>query len=242
MLDQKLLEQMVLKAIEQLEKENAIHLPPQKQLCLILPEQWREEYFERLGYLNLPQQYHSNIILCHEMCNDYYYKKLKTLFPGASFSERGKECVNWHKDDFITVFPFPDRSLIAKAALCIADTFESKWIEQCFAQGHKIWMLQEGIAPFTGKEPKAYRLKIEEYLRTLSDFGIEIKAGLSELEPGPLPVAAKRQAPNLKKRIITEADLAGCLAEKKLVLHPGDIVTMLAKEKAGELGIKIVTA
>lgn len=239
MLDQKLLETMVLKAIERLETENVIRQSPKKACFILLPEYWQEKYFDILGRVCIPPDVQITFVLPRTLCNDYYIKHLKELFPGSLVcgQEQGEEK---QPDEFVTVFPFPDRALIAKIALGISDTFETRWIVHCFSKGLKSIFLRDGIEPFSGREPKAYRSKIEEYIRTLADFGIEISDCIPAVQPRCEPASRPQQTEQRRKRVITEADLAACLTEKKLLLFPGDIITMLAREKAGELGISII--
>ena len=103
-------------------------------------------------------------------------------------------------------------------------------------------MLQSGMEPFSGKEPKAYRTKIEQYIRTLTDFGIEFSDQLPAPQQRLEPAVRLEAERSTNKRVITEADLTSDLTEGRLVLHQGDIITMLAKEKAAKMGIQIVRA
>ncbi|WP_169008130.1 hypothetical protein [Faecalispora jeddahensis] len=241
MLDHKLLEQMVLKVIRQLEEERLLQLPRQKACYLLLPEFWQDDYFKRLGSLSVPCDLQVICVLPKARYNDYYIQKLKELFPGGLVLEQ-EQAWEEQREEFLTVFPFPNRALIAKTALCLEDSFETRWIGRCFSQGQKVIMLQSGMEPFSGKEPKAYRTKIEQYIRTLTDFGIEfsdqLPAPQQRLEPAVKPEAER----STNKRVITEADLTSDLTDGKLVLHQGDIITMLAKEKAAKMGIQIVRA
>ncbi|WP_283607343.1 hypothetical protein [Faecalispora anaeroviscerum] len=239
MLDHKLLEQMVLKVIRQLEEERLIQLPQQKVCYLLLPERWQSDTFEKLGSLLLPGNLQAIFVLPKIRYNDFYIQKLKALFPGSLVLEQ-EQAWEEQRDEFITVFPFPNRALVAKTALCLEDSFETRWIGRCFSLGQKVVMLSSGMEPFSGKEPKAYRIKIEQYIRTLTDFGIKLTDRLTVPQPYREPALNPEPEKNMKKRVITEADLALSLTEGRLVLHQGDIVTMLAKEKAAEMGIQII--
>lgn len=241
MLDHKLLEQMVLKVIRQLEEERLLQLPRQKACYLMLPECWQDNSFKRLGSLSVPCDLQVISVLPKARYNEYYIQKLKELFPGDLVLEQ-EQAWEEQREEFLTVFPFPNRALIAKTALCLEDSFETRWIGRCFSQGQKIMMLQSGMEPFSGKEPKAYRTKIEQYIRTLTDFGIEFSDQLPAPQQRREPAVRPEAERSTKKRVITEADLASGLTDGKLVLHQGDIITMLAKEKAAEMGIQIVRA
>lgn len=241
MLDHTLLEQMVLKVIRQLEEERLLRLPQQKACYLILPECWQEDYFIRLGSFSVPCDRQVICVLPEVRYNDYYIQKLKGLFPGSLVLEQ-KQALEEQREESLTVFPFPSRALIAKTALCLEDSFETMWIAKCFSRGQKVVMLQSGMEAFSGKEPKAYRMKLEEYIRTVTDFGIELSDQLPVSQRQHEPAAKPKSERNTSRKVITEADLAGGLTEGRLVLHQGDIITMLAKEKAAEMGIQIVRA
>lgn len=237
MLDHELLKQMVLKVIQQLGEENL--LPPLRQRAcyLILPERWQDDYFARLGALSVPHDYQAVFVLPKALFNDYYLQKLKELFPACLVIEQDQALKEQREESF-TIYPFPSRELVAKTALCIEDSFETRWVGQCFSQGKKVVMLQSGMEPLSGKEPKAYRMKIEHYIRTLSDFGIELTHSYN-LNEQPKATPEQAVAKQQKKRVITEADLITCQKEGRLTLQEGDIITLLAKEKANELGIQI---
>lgn len=239
MLDHKLLEQMVLKVISRLEEEHLLPLLQRKACYLMLPECWQDDYFKRLGSLSVPCDLQVISVLPKARYNDYYIQKLKELFPGSLAIEQ-EQAWEEQREESVTVFPFPSRALVAKTALCLEDSFETRWIGRCFSQGQKVIMLQSGMEPFSGKEPKAYRTKIEQYIRTLSDFGIELSDQLPAPQPRREPAAKPAAESSANKRVITEADLAFGLTEGRLVLHQGDLITMLAREKAAEMGIQIV--
>lgn len=140
MLDHKLLEQMVLKVIRQLEEERLLQLPQQKACYLMLPERWQDDSFKRLGSLSVPCDLQVISVLPKARYNDYYIQKLKELFPGGLVLEQ-EQAWEEQREEFLTVFPFPNRALIAKTALCLEDSFESRWIGRCFSQGQKVLML-----------------------------------------------------------------------------------------------------
>lgn len=238
MLDPKQLEMMVLKVLEQLEKEKAVTVPPKKKLYLILPDSWKDTYFDALKTLSLPAEYQVTVVLPDALHNEYYQKQLKQIFPKGMVQSR-TQTEPPSREEFLTVFPFPSRGLVAKTALCISDSYETSWIERCFTLGQKILMRKDGMEPFSGKEPKAYRLKIEGYIRTLAEFGIEFVAHVPQSQPALVAAEAAQPQKAHGKRIITEADLTEFLPQKTLLLQPGDVITMLAKERAAELGIQI---
>lgn len=235
MLDQEHLKQMVLKVIQQLEEESLLPLSKQKACYLILPECWQDDYFTRLGDLLIPADFQVISVLPKVHYNDFYIQKLKEIFPSGLVIEQ-VQALNETREESLTIIPFPSRALVAKTALCIEDTFETKWISWCFSQGQKIVMLQSGMEPLSGKEPEAYRMKIEHYIRTLSDFGIEQSISFLQIEQ---PKVKLEEIMQPKKRIITEADVVTYQKNGRLTLQDGDIITLLAREKANEIGIQV---
>jgi len=84
----------------------------------------------------------------------------------------------------ITVFPCFSRSLVAKTALGIDDTFETRWIRKTMEQGGKTVLLRNGLDRFTGKEPEMYIKTILEYYRVLLQFDIEPVGSIGEIDRG----------------------------------------------------------
>ncbi|MDR2671148.1 MAG: hypothetical protein LBC26_05450 [Oscillospiraceae bacterium] len=139
------------------------------------------------------------------------------------------------EEDFLTVFPFASRNLVVKTALCLVDDFETRWVARCLAQGCPVVMRREHPL-FTGRERDAYKQKIENYYRDAASYGIqfELPSGCGATHRPP-----EARVPD-RKRIVTQKDLETPGTPGTLLLRRGDIVTALAAERAGELGIDIV--
>ncbi|BAK98954.1 hypothetical protein OBV_17560 [Oscillibacter valericigenes Sjm18-20] len=74
----------------------------------------------------------------------------------------------------ISVFPVTSRDTIVKTALCISDTFETKWIRAAMEQGGSIVLPRRGFERFTGSEPEKYKNKVLSYYRDLLEMNIEL--------------------------------------------------------------------
>lgn len=133
----------------------------------------------------------------------------------------GRGEVIFPDEDFITVFPVPSRNLVIKAALCLEDDFETKWIAECIARGRAVYMRKEATL-FTGMEPEAYKKRVQSYYRDAEAFGIQF------------------ETVSKKRKIITADDIDKLRPGKELRLYRGDIVTALAAEHADTLGISIL--
>ncbi len=73
-----------------------------------------------------------------------------------------------------SIFPVMSRDTIVKSALCIADTFETKWIKNAMEQGGSIILPRSGFERFTGRESEKYKQKILSYYRDLLEMNIEL--------------------------------------------------------------------
>lgn len=85
------------------------------------------------------------------------------------------DCIN-PKDleNSISVFPVTSRDTIVKTALCISDTFETKWIKTAMEQGGRIVLPRCGFERFTGSEPEKYKRRVLSYYRDLLEMNIEL--------------------------------------------------------------------
>lgn len=99
--------------------------------------------------------------------------ELRTLADWKSIVPWNTVCFENLKKS-ITVFPVARRETIVKTALCISDTFETKWIRAAMEQGGKIVFPRNGFERFTGLEPEKYRHKILAYYRDLLEMNIEL--------------------------------------------------------------------
>lgn len=91
-----------------------------------------------------------------------------------------KEMTTWEEapaknlEGGITVLPVTTRDTIVKTALCISDTYETKWIKAAMARGGTIVLPRNGFERFTGREPEKYRQKLLSYYRDLLEMNVEL--------------------------------------------------------------------
>lgn len=229
--------QIILKVIQKMQDENLIpnFSVPVRNMYVILTENWEEEYGTFFRNLENRREYQIFTVIPPSMANDYYIKKLKECGDCGTILKQNEVSFEALPDS-LTVFPVFPRDLAAKTALCISDTFETKWIQNCMANGRKIVLLKSGLEPFTGKEPKAYVSRIQEYYKIIAEYGIEIKENVKT----PVSILPQNRTADAGQKVITEGDIDGFIQNRQIVLHQGDIITALAKEKALRLGIEII--
>ncbi|MBW7572287.1 hypothetical protein [Caproiciproducens faecalis] len=239
--------QIVLKVIQKMQNGKMLsNFPvPEQKLYVILSEGWNEEYRSFFNTLKDQRKYCVTTVIPPSMANDYHQKKLRE-WEGCGTVLRQDQTDLAQLPDGTTVFPAASRELIVKTALCIGDTFETKWVQRCMANGQKIILLKSGLEPLTGREPAAYAARIKAYYRIIAQYGIEIKETVFEEETAPenLKHAMSRPAPDKRAygghQVITEGDLDKFVQEGRILLAQGDLLTALAKEKASCLGIEII--
>jgi hypothetical protein len=153
-------------------------------------------------------------------------------------------------NNFTTFFPVVKRDTIAKAALLISDTFETKWIENSITKGERTILKASGIPCFSGKEPESYVNRFVSYIKDILSFGIEIGTEIkTEIKTPGKPekqnyiqgnlFLPEKTMPRDAKKVITVSELYKLKKGETLNLGKGDIITDLAKEKAETMGIKI---
>ena len=229
--------QIISKVIQKMLDENLIpnFSVPERSLYVILTENWKEAYATFFRTLENRREYRIFTVIPPSMANDYYIKKLKECGDCGTVLKQDEVSFETLPDS-LTVFPVVPRDLVAKTALCISDTFETKWIQNCMANGRKIVLLKSGLEPFTGREPKAYVSRIQEYYKMIAEYGIEIKEDIKTAISIPL----QNRTADAGQKVITEGDIDRFVQNRQIVLHPGDLITALAKEKALRLGIDII--
>lgn len=237
-LDENILKRIISEVIRQIQSENSEQnfSVSDKKMYVILTENWDERYLDFYKKIENQNKYNIFTIIPETISNDYFIKKIKNYKNCGTIISQNK--INFEQSkEYITVFPVVTRDILVKTALCISDTFETKWIENCISNGQKIIMLKSGITNFTGKEPKKYIEKINSYFNMILDYGIEITDDIlkSESEKVYIQNTEKRN-----KRIITEKEIDLYKEKEKLILYPGDIITSLAAEKAYNMGIDII--
>lgn len=225
--------------------QNELNLQ-KKNVYVVLTSSWKPQYpafFQAMSQQNVQL----NVVVPPQFSIERE-QEIRAWNPECRMI-RQEEAVFPSQTPFITIFPTAGRSLVAKIALGMDDTFASEWVRHCFEQGEKVIMLTTGFEPFTGKEPLKYIETILGYYRTLLEYGVRLQSEISldeeedqrfpeVLEKTNVADTIKAVQKTTSKRVITAEDLV--LAKNgKLILQQGDVVTMLAKERAAQLGIQI---
>ncbi|MFT8318054.1 MAG: hypothetical protein ABF651_07270 [Sporolactobacillus sp.] len=164
-----------------------------------------------------------------------YYRQLAKLFEvvvieenvAITGSDTGVSETKAHVDPEAldeqtqVLFPFLSPSDLAKAALGIADTLETKWLAYCFQHRIKVAVLREGMPHFQKEASMAYRSLFASYERIVRTFGLRIvtkKQFLQEKIP-------------TRNEIITSGDLENLTVNGDLVLSDDAIITPLAMDE-----------
>lgn len=227
------LKELVLRIMQKLQAEN------RKKLYMVCTSAWDERYPEFLKqmagsacdiYPVIPQPWQQS-----------YERILREhgAVSGVWYWEKGPPA---DLETAVTVFPVVNRTLIAKAALCISDTFETSWIADGIGAGSRIVLLYSGMEKFTGKENPAYVERVMTYYRQVLEYGIEF-GGVSDLPGGPVSEPDDNISPMAltanpgKKRVITAANVDSLATGGVLYLQADDIITDLARDRAKSLNI-----
>lgn len=227
------LKELVLRILQQLQPEN------RKKLYMVCASSWDERYPEFLKQMT-GSQYDIYPVIPLSW-QQGYEKSLRahSVLGGVWYHEKKSPA---DLDTSVTVFPVAERTLIAKTALCISDTFETSWIADCIGAGSRVAFLYSGLLKFTGKENPAYVEQVMAYYRKVLEYGIEI-CGVGELNSEPLseppgkPVNEASGADDGKKRVITASNVDSLASGGVLYLQEDDIVTDMARERAKFLNI-----
>lgn len=228
------------------EKVKAELSTKQEKVFVILAEGCKTQIPAFFENLEKNDNYHMNTIITPSMESNYqqilkYYKTCGTIF-------NRDEINNESLSQYTTVFPFTPREVIVKTALGIDDTFETKWIRNCFEKGQKVILLSSGFERFTGKEPTKYIQTMQNYFKTILEYGIEIKTTFNSNEntlyQGESSFFTMEQkavcSQKQEKRVITTVDIEKCGRNGQLILQKGDIITSLAEDRAKESGVHII--
>ncbi|WP_315078868.1 hypothetical protein [uncultured Clostridium sp.] len=244
------LRELIIKAIELFKSESSIQNTPidKKKLFVICTDEWNSLYWNFFERLDKENKYDVHIVIPSNIKSEFYLNNLKKFNVCRNIIYEN-DLKNYDLTEYITVFPVVPRSLIVKTALCIEDTFETKWIFESMEKGQQIIFLQSGLRKFTGKEPKNYVKKMLDYYRTLLEFDIEISEDIEERieEKSDFELVDYKNTyydsslnKEYSKKIITEKEIENYILNKKIVLNKGDIITEMAKDKARNLNISII--
>lgn len=253
--DEERLRELIINAIELIQAESSLGLAiSKKKLYVIITEEWNRKYWDLFERLDEQNEYEVYVVISNRLNTSLHLNNLKKF-------KVCKEIVN-EKDvnfdeliEYLTVFPIISREIIVKTALCIEDTFETKWIFKGIENGQRIIFLKSGLQKFTGKEPLSYRNKILDYYRTLLEFDIEITDFIIEKNNSLLKKSKdissekyiphyneilKENKPQSTKKIITEKEVGSYAENNQIILNSGDIITDMARDKANSLNIRII--
>lgn len=238
-MDEKKFDELVKRVIARVQQELQ-HKQQNKSILpnayLILPDNWNNQDLVKKILEQLDKEYQITIAV----------SSMPETIPSEwiGYSVELQERIDFPNIDFTTIIPVETPSLIAKVALCIEDDFVSRWVAKSLRYGQSVCM-QLTPSFFTGKELFAYRQKIESYIKEVKAFGICFE--MDTLCKMKNKKESSSASLNKKKQVITLKDIEKLASskeeavfEKELCLQQGDILTLLAKERAAELGINIV--
>ncbi|SKC88509.1 hypothetical protein [Maledivibacter halophilus] len=238
-MDEKKFDELVKRVIARVQQELQ-HKQQNKSILpnayLILPDNWNNQDLVKKILEQLDKEYQITIAV----------SSMPETIPSEwiGYSVELQERIDFPNIDFTTIIPVETPSLIAKVALCIEDDFVSRWVAKSLRYGQSVCM-QLTPSFFTGKELFAYRQKIESYIKEVKAFGICFE--MDTLCKMKNKKESSSALLNKKKQVITLKDIEKLASskeeavfEKELCLKQGDILTLLAKERAAELGINIV--
>lgn len=269
-MDKKKLRELIIKAIDLVQKENEYNYSniSKENLYVIFTEDWNSKYWTVMQKLNEENKYNVYAVISNKVNNTLHLNNLKKFKICKKILT--EEDINFkNMDKYLTLFPIISRKTVVKTALCLDDTFETKWIFNSMEKGQRIILLKSGLKKFTGKEPISYVKKILSYYKTLLEFNIEIyddiknienciniseiknnnklnnknsfkdKKRVSYINSNRDVIYNKIPIKNLKK-IITKKELKNYVKNKKIILKNQDLITDLAIDEARRLNIKII--
>lgn len=246
-IDEKILKDLIIRAIELFQSENSRQNIsfPKKKVYVIFTEEFNEKYLNFFKNLNKKSEYDAYAVVTPEIYNNSLVNNLKEFQVCKSIIDIND--INFDKlSNYLTVFPTISRTAIVKTALCIEDTFETKWIFKSIEKGEKIILLRSGLERFSGKEPLSYVNKILDYYRTLLEFNIDIAEDIFTTEnkesliTNEIEDETSNYYESSGKKIITENQVEMYRYNKKIILKTGDIITDMAIDKARNLNIEII--
>lgn len=229
----KIIIKKVIAELGSYEKNNV----PKEELFVVFQNEWDKRYEEFFLLLKGQEKYKIFSIIPNTL-----KEKIPQLkqFSTVLFRENIDLSI---QNPQLTVLPVVSQTIIAKIALAIDDTFETKWIRNCFSKGKKVIIWGSGLDSFTGKEPKKYVSTIKNYYQTILEYGIEILGDILAYYPQKEDKCENSKLictnVNKGKRVITANDITTYCHQGTLLLKDGDIITELAKDKAQLLGITI---
>lgn len=208
------------------------------------------------GYIVLPDSWSAACSRYYERLGERITQGLVTIIPPLAEEGMIRQCLAFAgyrgevlrktaKDNmpslpYLSVFPDAPRDFIAKVALCIGDTYQTRWARRAIEEGQRIQIVQTGLEPLTGREPVAYAQRIKGYYQDLESFGIEfVSDDFITVRDKWEPI--REHTGGLRKiRVYTESDIEQFQQAGRIELYPGDRITPLALDKANSLGIHVI--
>lgn len=123
-------------------------------------------------------------------------------------------------------------NLLSKCALLIPDDYESKWMIEAIKNENKVFIREKEIL-YTEVSPISFKNRIENYKDILKQYGIDFNWKNLIKENNKLDYKYNKN----EKKIITATDIDKMQTDSNIIINKGDIVTLLALDKAEEKGI-----
>ncbi|SDY19797.1 hypothetical protein SAMN05421736_101636 [Evansella caseinilytica] len=127
------------------------------------------------------------------------------------------------------LLPCISKTNLAKAALCMADNFETRWIEYCLTNGISITIFQEGLPVVSERAALPYRSRFIEYQRQLQSYGVHVKSSASFWKQY-----------QRKAEVVTAEEIGRLKSGEKVYLSRKAVLTPLAKEEAAKKQIEVL--
>ena len=170
-LNEKQLRDLITRVME-LTLEN-ITPPEKKNILVVLSGNDLTRFAQRLKEIRKSGKYRITVAVTKKQMEDEGFGKmvLENAHVIADAERAGDMDIDYDR----IVFPVMPRNILAKAALCISDTYETILIQRAFESGVRLKLLKGALEPFTGNEPPKYQEKILGYVRCLLEYGFEME-------------------------------------------------------------------
>lgn len=160
-------------------------------------------------------------------------------------------------DVSVTFYPAFSRSALTEAGIGMDTLFSSGMIRKDFEEGRRSVILIEGLDPFTGKEPAAYRDLILSHVRSLAQMGVRFLKG-GNLSAGDMEVKSagpERQTVSRPAglsgdtalthvlrtgKLVTANDIRKLPKGSTIVLPDGAVLTPMAKDALRDMNSRVV--
>lgn len=149
---------------------------PKEKILVVLSGDEVERFSTALQALKVDDKYETTVVVTKEQMD--IEEVGKTVCEYANKIATWEEILKSRLDYKKILFPSMPREILAKCALCIPDTYETKLIQRAFEKGIQVTIAKKGLDKFIGNEPAGYQQQILKYIRTLLEFGIEIELDL----------------------------------------------------------------